>query len=97
MAAENAKPPGSTASSCTAPNGYLVDQFLRDGSNKRSDEYGRQHQNRARFPLEVTEAVTRVWDPLRVGVQALRLTFAGLTRCRIPARSKRFLISPKGN
>jgi N-ethylmaleimide reductase len=38
-------------------NGYLIDQFLRDGSNQRTDEYGGSIENRARFLLEVTEAV----------------------------------------
>ncbi|HEU4408281.1 MAG TPA: alkene reductase [Polyangiaceae bacterium] len=50
-------------------NGYLIDQFLRDGSNRRSDAYGGSVENRARFLLEVTEAVTGVWGPERVGVR----------------------------
>ncbi len=48
-------------------NGYLPDQFLRDGSNVRKDRYGGSIANRARFALEVTEAVTSVWGPERVG------------------------------
>src|SRR5215207_2155424 len=48
-------------------NGYLLDQFLRDGSNRRTDVYGGSFQNRARFPLEVTEAILGVWEPHRVG------------------------------
>ena len=50
-------------------NGYLIDQFLRDGSNRRHDEYGGSVQNRARFLLEVTEAVAGVWGGDRVGVR----------------------------
>ena len=50
-------------------NGYLVDQFLRDGSNQRTDAYGGPVENRARFLLEVTEAVTGVWGADRVGVR----------------------------
>ena len=50
-------------------NGYLVDQFLRDGSNHRTDAYGGPVENRARFLLEVTEAVTQVWGADRVGVR----------------------------
>ena len=42
-------------------NGYLLDQFLRDGTNQRTDEYGGPVRNRARLTLEVTEAVTQVW------------------------------------
>ncbi len=48
-------------------NGYLLDQFLRDGTNQRTDAYGGSIQNRARLPLEVTEAVISVWGAERVG------------------------------
>jgi N-ethylmaleimide reductase len=50
-------------------NGYLLDQFLRDGTNRRSDRYGGSVQNRARLTLEVTEAVTGVWGADRVGIR----------------------------
>jgi N-ethylmaleimide reductase len=50
-------------------NGYLVDQFLRDGSNQRTDAYGGPVENRARFLLEVTTAVAGVWGADRVGVR----------------------------
>ncbi len=50
-------------------NGYLIDQFLRDGTNRRTDRYGGSLQNRARFLLEVTEAVAGVWGAERVGVR----------------------------
>jgi N-ethylmaleimide reductase len=50
-------------------NGYLPDQFLQDGTNKRTDEYGGPIENRARFLLEVTEAAISVWGPDRVGVR----------------------------
>ncbi|HEX2202601.1 MAG TPA: alkene reductase [Longimicrobium sp.] len=50
-------------------NGYLIDQFLRDGSNRRDDRYGGSVPNRVRFLEEVTEAVTRVWGGDRVGVR----------------------------
>ena len=48
-------------------NGYLLDQFTRDGSNKRVDRYGGTIHNRIRLPLEVTQAVTDVWGGERVG------------------------------
>ncbi|HEY0439141.1 MAG TPA: alkene reductase [Xanthobacteraceae bacterium] len=48
-------------------NGYLLDQFLRDGSNRRGDAYGGSLHNRTRLPLQVTEAVMDVWGPGRVG------------------------------
>lgn len=50
-------------------NGYLIDQFLRAGTNHRTDEYGGSVENRTRFLLEVTHAVTRVWGSDRVGVR----------------------------
>jgi N-ethylmaleimide reductase len=50
-------------------NGYLIDQFLRDGSNQRTDVYGGSVENRARFLIEVTEAVAQEWGADRVGVR----------------------------
>jgi len=50
-------------------NGYLPDQFLQDGTNKRTDEYGGPIENRARFMLEVTQAAISVWGADRVGVR----------------------------
>lgn len=50
-------------------NGYLLDQFLRDGTNHRTDAYGGSVQNRARLTLEVTEAVLGVWSAGRVGIR----------------------------
>jgi N-ethylmaleimide reductase len=52
-----------------AGNGYLLDQFLQDGSNKRTDSYGGSIENRSRFLLEVVEAVTSVWGGDRVAVR----------------------------
>jgi N-ethylmaleimide reductase len=48
-------------------NGYLLDQFTRDGTNKRDDEYGGSVENRCRLPLMVAEAVAGVWGAGRVG------------------------------
>jgi N-ethylmaleimide reductase len=50
-------------------NGYLPDQFLQDGSNKRTDRYGGSIKNRCRFLLEVVEALVSVWDADRVAVR----------------------------
>ncbi|HAJ71062.1 MAG TPA: alkene reductase [Methylophilaceae bacterium] len=52
-----------------AANGYLLDQFLRDGSNHRTDQYGGSIENRSRFLLEVVQAVVRVIGADRVGVR----------------------------
>ncbi|HLL27272.1 MAG TPA: alkene reductase [Xanthobacteraceae bacterium] len=65
--AENAKAAGFDGVELHGANGYLLDQFTRDGTNKRTDTYGGSVKNRARLPLEVTEAVIGVWGPGRVG------------------------------
>lgn len=52
-----------------AANGYLPDQFLRDRTNRRTDRYGGSFENRARFLMEIVEAVTAVWGSQRVGVR----------------------------
>jgi 2,4-dienoyl-CoA reductase-like NADH-dependent reductase (Old Yellow Enzyme family) len=49
--------------------GYLIDQFTQDVSNTRTDEYGGSIENRARFALEVTEAVTRAVGEDRTGIR----------------------------
>ncbi|MEO5915765.1 MAG: alkene reductase [Luteolibacter sp.] len=67
-AAENAKAAGFDGVEIHGANGYLIDQFLQDSSNKRTDEYGGPIENRARFLLEVTDAVVSVWGADRVGV-----------------------------
>ncbi len=50
-------------------NSYLIDQFLRDGTNRRADRYGGSVENRARFLLEVVDALIDVWGAERVGVR----------------------------
>jgi N-ethylmaleimide reductase len=50
-------------------NGYLIDQFLRDGTNKRTDAYGGSIENRLRFALETLDAVLKVWPASRVGMR----------------------------
>jgi N-ethylmaleimide reductase len=75
-AAENAKAAGFDGVELHGANGYLLDQFLRDGANHRTDAYGGSIANRARLPLEVTDAVTGVWGAQRVGYK-LSPYFAG--------------------
>ncbi len=75
-AAENAKAAGFDGVELHGANGYLLDQFLRDGANRRTDAYGGSIQNRARFPLEITQAVIDVWGAERVGYK-LSPQFAG--------------------
>lgn len=69
QAAENAKLAGFDGVEIHAANGYLIDQFLRDGSNIRTDAYGGSVENRARFLREVVEAVIPVFGADRVGVR----------------------------
>ncbi len=66
--AENAKAAGFDGVEIHGANGYLIDQFLHEKSNQRTDVYGGSIENRARFMLEVTDAVLSVWDAGRVGM-----------------------------
>jgi N-ethylmaleimide reductase len=68
-AAENAKLAGFDGVEIHAANGYLIDEFLRDGANKRTGPYGGPIENRARFLLEILEAVSSVWGSGYVGVR----------------------------
>lgn len=61
-AADKARSAGFDGVEIHAANGYLIDQFLRDGSNRRSDEYGGPIENRARFLLAIVDAVTSSWS-----------------------------------
>lgn len=65
----NAKRAGFDGVEIHAANGYLIDQFLQDGVNHRTDEYGGSLENRLRFLKEVTEAVLSAWDAGHVGVR----------------------------
>jgi 2,4-dienoyl-CoA reductase-like NADH-dependent reductase (Old Yellow Enzyme family) len=68
VGAENAKKAGFDGVEIHGANGYLLDQFLQDTTNKRTDEYGGSIENRARLMLEVTDAVISVWGAGRVGM-----------------------------
>lgn len=65
--AQNAKDAGFDGVEIHGANGYLLDQFLQSSSNIRTDNYGGSIENRARLPLEVTDAVISVWGADRVG------------------------------
>lgn len=69
QAAQNALAAGFDGVEIHAANGYLLDQFLRDGSNQRTDRYGGSMENRCRLLLEVAGAVSGVWGADRVGVR----------------------------
>ncbi|RFU44905.1 alkene reductase [Paraburkholderia sp. DHOC27] len=66
--AENAKAAGFDGVQVHGANGYLLDQFLQDSTNKRTDAYGGPIENRARLMLEVTDACISVWGANRVGM-----------------------------
>lgn len=68
-AAAQARAAGFDGVEVHAANGYLLDEFLRDGSNQRTDAYGGGVDNRARLLLEVVAAVCQVWDAARVAVR----------------------------
>lgn len=68
-AATYAKQAGFDGVEVHAANGYLIDQFLRSGSNQREDAYGGSVENRAGFLFEVLDSVCEVWGSDRVGVR----------------------------
>ena len=67
--ARNARRAGFDGVELHGANGYLVDQFLRDKTNRRTDRYGGSASNRVRFLIEVTEAMVGEWGAERVGVR----------------------------
>jgi N-ethylmaleimide reductase len=78
-AAVNAKKAGFDGVELMAANGHLIDQFLQDNSNKRTDRYGGTIENRARLLFEVLDALISVWTSDRVGVRiAPSGTFNGM-------------------
>jgi N-ethylmaleimide reductase len=69
QATRNARAAGFDGVELHGANGYLHDQFLQDGSNKRTDSYGGSAQNRARLMIETTQAMIAAWDADHVGVR----------------------------
>ncbi len=67
--AKNAQAAGFDGVEIHAANGYLLDQFIESGTNRRTDLYGGPVENRARLLLEIAEALTRIWGPDRIGVR----------------------------
>jgi N-ethylmaleimide reductase len=67
--ARRAKAAGFDGVEIHGANGYIIDEFLRDGTNKRTDRYGGSVENRARFLLEIVEGVSSIWGADRVGVR----------------------------
>jgi N-ethylmaleimide reductase len=68
-AAKNALAAGFDGVEIHAANGYLLDQFIESGTNRRTDSYGGSIENRSRLLFEVAEALTPIWGPDRIGVR----------------------------
>ena len=78
-AAQNAQKAGFDGVELMAANGHLIDQFLQDNTNKRTDRYGGSIENRARLLVEAVQALVEVWGANRVGVRlAPSGTFNGM-------------------
>ena len=75
-AAVNAKAAGFDGVEVHSANNYLLEQFVRDSTNHRTDQYGGSIENRLRFPLAVVEAVVDVWGAKRVGIRISPATTA---------------------
>jgi N-ethylmaleimide reductase len=84
-AAERAKAAGFDGVELHAANGYLPDQFLQDGSNRRTDGYGGSIENRTRFLMEVVEALASVWGGNRVRCESDLVEHG--TTCRTATRT----------
>ncbi len=68
-AAKNARAADFDGIEIHAANGYLLDQFIESGTNRRTDSYGGPVKNRTQLLFEVAEALTRIWGPDRIGVR----------------------------
>lgn len=91
MAAERAKNAGFDGVEIHSANGYLPEQFLLDGSNKRTDNYGGSLENRGRFLLNIVSALTWVWGEGRVGVRISPSGIYGDMHDSDPAKTSQYI------
>jgi N-ethylmaleimide reductase len=92
-AAKNAKTAGFDGVEVHGANGYLLDQFMRDSANKRSDMYGGSIENRCRLLLEVTKAVIHVWGADKVGVRLSPLNSYNSMKDSNPQKLTAYVVS----
>ncbi len=89
----NAKKAGFDGIEIHGANGYLIDQFLKDGTNHRTDNYGGSIENRARFGLEVVDAILKVYPKTRVGMRISPVSPAGDAVTSDPAQVFGYFVS----
>jgi N-ethylmaleimide reductase len=99
QAAQNARAAGFDGVEVHGANGYLLDEFLRDGTNRRSGPYGGPRENRARLLFEVLEATCAVWGSDRVGLRlsplnSFQLAYLHLMRGDFKSLQKGDLVPP---
>ncbi|KZP33443.1 FMN-linked oxidoreductase [Athelia psychrophila] len=92
-AAENAIKAGFDGVELHGANGYLIDQFIQDVSNKRTDDYGGSIENRARFALEVVDAVVKAIGAKKTGIRFSPWGFYGDMRMTDPIPTFSYLVS----
>ncbi|MBP0481977.1 alkene reductase [Sagittula sp. M10.9X] len=88
----NAKAAGFDGVEVHAANGYLIDQFLKDGPNRRADAYGGSFENRVKLLGEVLDAVIGAWDPARVGVRISPFSAANAAEDSRPKALAEFVV-----
>ena len=93
IAAKNAKAAGFDGVEIHGANGYLLDQFMRDSANKRTDNYGGSIENRCRLLLEVSQATIDVWGANKVGVRLSPLNSFNSMKDSNPQKLTAYVVS----
>jgi N-ethylmaleimide reductase len=93
QAAKNAKAAGFDGVEVHGANGYLLDQFMRESANQRTDQYGGSIENRCRLLLEVTKAVVEVWGADKTGVRLSPLNSFNSMKDSNPQKLTAYVVS----